>query len=230
MNFIKEQQMGKKLFSSLVEANADIWDKYIHHQFVKQIEAGTLPKENFLFYLKQDSIYLLHYGRCCALLANNATNATELKFATKYQNIAIEVESQLHTSILQYGIEHLSARDESITNIAYTRYMQSVANSGDYLDMLVALSSCAIGYGVIGKEFGSRLDMSKLDNHPYKDWICTYSGEEIQGLVREFEEFVDSYTQVVNEAKFQKLSDIFHTVTRLECAFWQHGLEMKMDI
>ena len=46
----------------------------------------------------------------------------------------------------------------------------------------------------------------------------------------EFEDFVNSYTDSVSEAKFERLSDIFHTVTRLECNFWQQGLTMQMDL
>lgn len=221
-----------KLFEKLINANAEIWDKYLHHDFVKALENGSLAKENFLFYLKQDYIYLLHYAKCYALLANNATNAKELRFAMKFQNYIVEGELQLHKSILQLGInaDKLSVRDESLASIAYTRYMLSVASSGDYLDMLIALSSCAIGYGYIGRELYERLGEQGLANHPYEAWIRTYAGAEFQAEIVEFEDFVNAYTDAINEAKLQRLSDIFYTVTRLECAFWQHGLEMKFDL
>lgn len=220
------------LFQKLINANAEIWDKYLHHDFVKALENSSLAKENFLFYLKQDYIYLLHYAKCYALLANNATNAKELRFAMKFQNYIVEGELQLHKSILQLGInaDKLSVKDESLANIAYTRYMLSVASSGDYLDMLIALSSCAIGYGYIGRELYERLEEQILAKHPYEAWIRTYAGAEFQAEIVEFEDFVNTYTNTTNEAKFQRLSDIFYTVTRLECAFWQHGLEMKFDL
>ena len=35
-----------KLFDRLVKENAAVWDAYLHHDFVKQIESGTLPKAN----------------------------------------------------------------------------------------------------------------------------------------------------------------------------------------
>lgn len=137
------------LFSRLIEANSQIWDEYLHHEFVKKLENGSLKKENFLFYLKQDYIYLIHYAKCYARLSLNAKNAEELRFAMKFQNYIIEGEIELHKSILKLGIDadKLNVKDESLTNIAYTRYMLSVGESGDFLDMLVALSACAIGYG-----------------------------------------------------------------------------------
>ncbi|EAL0079887.1 thiaminase II [Campylobacter coli] len=220
------------LFSRLIEVNSQIWDEYLHHEFVKKLENGSLKEENFLFYLKQDYIYLIHYAKCYARLALNAKNAEELRFAMKFQNYIIEGEIELHKSILKLGIDadKLNVKDESLTNIAYTRYMLSVGESGDFLDMLVALSACAIGYGYIGAEIYKRLDKEKLQNHPYKEWILTYSSDEFQNEIKEFEDFLNSYTQKISQEKFENLSEIFYNVVRLESAFWEHALQMKMDI
>lgn len=220
------------LFSRLIEANSQIWDEYLHHEFVKKLENGSLKEENFLFYLKQDYIYLIHYAKCYARLALNAKNAKELRFAMKFQNYIIEGEIELHKSILKLGIDadKLNVKDESLTNIAYTRYMLSVGESGDFLDMLVALSACAIGYGYIGAEIYKRLGKEKLQNHPYKEWILNYSSDEFQNEIKEFEDFLNSYTQKISQEKFENLSEIFYNVVRLESAFWEHALQMKMDI
>ncbi|HEA7842008.1 TPA: thiaminase II [Campylobacter coli] len=220
------------LFSRLIEANSQIWDEYLHHEFVKKLENGSLKEENFLFYLKQDYIYLIHYAKCYARLALNAKNAEELRFAMKFQNYIIEGEIELHKSILKLGIDadKLNVKDESLTNIAYTRYMLSVGESGDFLDMLVALSACAIGYGYIGTEIYKRLGKEKLQNHPYKEWILTYSSDEFQNEIKEFEDFLNSYTQKISQEKFENLSEIFYNVVRLESAFWEHALQMKMNI
>ncbi|HHD0453944.1 TPA: thiaminase II [Campylobacter coli] len=220
------------LFSRLIEANSQIWDEYLHHEFIKKLENGSLKEENFLFYLKQDYIYLIHYAKCYARLALNAKNAEELRFAMKFQNYIVEGEIELHKSILKLGIDtdKLNVKDESLTNIAYTRYMLSVGESGDFLDMLVALSACAIGYGYIGVEIYKRLGKEKLQNHPYKEWILTYSSDEFQNEIKEFEDFLNSYTQKISQEKFENLSEIFYNVVRLESAFWEHALQMKMDI
>lgn len=220
------------LFADLIKDNQKIWDEYLHHDFVKKLEDKSLKKENFLFYLKQDYIYLLNYAKCYARLALNSNTAKELRFAMKFQNYIVEGEMELHREILALGIEadKLSVKDESLVNIAYSRYMLSVGEKGDFLDMLVALSACAIGYAKIGMEISSRLKEQDLKNHPYKEWILTYGSENFQNEAKEFEDFVDSYTSSVNAQKFQKLSEIFHTVTRLEVAFWEHSLKMELNL
>lgn len=220
------------LFSNLIKENQKIWDAYLHHDFVKKLEDKSLKQENFLFYLKQDYIYLLNYAKCYARLALNSNTAKELRFAMKFQNYIVEGEMELHRAILSLGInaDELDIKDESLVNIAYSRYMLSVGESGDFLDMLVALSACAIGYGYIGAEIYKRLGKEKLQNHPYKEWILTYSSDEFQSEIKEFEDFLNSYTQQISQEKFENLSEIFYNVVRLENAFWEHALQMKMDI
>ncbi len=220
------------LFQSLIQENIKLWDDYLHHNFVKKLQNETLARENFLFYLKQDYIFLIQYAKCYALLALNANNTKELRFAMKFQNYILEGELELHKSILELGIEanKLSIKDESIVNIAYTRYILSVGQSGDFLDLLVALSACAIGYGYIGKELYENLGKQRLQNHAYKEWILTYSDKKFQEEIKEFEAFLNFYTDKISEEKFKKLSKIFGTVVRLEIAFWQHGLSMNLDI
>ncbi|EGP8684270.1 thiaminase II [Campylobacter jejuni] len=216
------------LFSNLIKENQKIWDAYLHHDFVKKLEDKSLKQENFLFYLKQDYIYLLNYAR----LALNSNTAKELRFAMKFQNYIVEGEMELHRAILSLGInaDELDIKDESLVNIAYSRYMLSVGENGDFLDMLVALSACAIGYAKIGAEIINRLKNENLKDHPYKEWILTYGSENFQNEAKEFEDFVNSYTSSVSAQKFQKLSEIFHTVTRLEVAFWEHSLRMELNL
>lgn len=83
---------------------------------------------------------------------------------------------------------------------------------------------------IIGAEIYKRLDKEKLQNHPYKEWILTYSSDEFQNEIKEFEDFLNSYTQKISQEKFENLSEIFYNVVRLESAFWEHALQMKMDI
>ncbi|MGH2267251.1 TenA family protein [Campylobacter taeniopygiae] len=220
------------LFQKLIKENSQIWDEYIRHNFIKQLENETLSKEQFLFYLKQDYIYLINYSKCYARLALNANTVEELRFAIKFQNYTLEGELELHKSILELGINasHFNEKDESLINIAYSRYILSIGENGDFLDMLIALSACAIGYGYIGNEICKNISKEKLQNHLYKEWILTYSSQEFQATVKEFEDFVNSYSNQISEEKFKKLNSIFHNVVRLEIAFWEHSLKMQANI
>ncbi|KAJ1927256.1 trifunctional hydroxymethylpyrimidine kinase/phosphomethylpyrimidine kinase/thiaminase, partial [Linderina pennispora] len=57
-------------FTAYLKAHSNgLWDKYIRHAFVRQAGTGTLRRPAFIYYLKQDYIYLKHYARTNALAA-----------------------------------------------------------------------------------------------------------------------------------------------------------------
>ncbi|HHT6916755.1 TPA: hypothetical protein ACTZY5_000753 [Campylobacter coli] len=47
------------LFSLLIEANSQIWDEYLHHEFVKKIGKWKFKRREFSF-LSQARLYLSH--------------------------------------------------------------------------------------------------------------------------------------------------------------------------
>jgi len=61
--------------SHLVQSDLPLWRSYVRHPFVAQLGEGTLPKESFVHYIKQDYHYLRH---CQLLPANNGIADTQM--------------------------------------------------------------------------------------------------------------------------------------------------------
>ena len=149
------------------------WDDYINHTFVKMLGDGTLPKDCFLHYIRQDYIYLIHYARIHSLAGYKSNSFADLEaFASITKHIA--QESDMHVSYCNsWGIstEELLNTIESPNNIAYTRYLTDVGHSGTLLDLLVAVASCLLGYGEIGRKLKITLDENATNvnnsNNPY---------------------------------------------------------------
>lgn len=67
---------GKSFVKALKDAlPAGLWDEFLDHPFVRGMADGTLPKENFIYYIKQDYLYLQHYARSAALAAYKCKRA-----------------------------------------------------------------------------------------------------------------------------------------------------------
>ena len=61
---------SKSYVQALKESLPDgVWDEFIDHPFVRGMADGTLSRESFIFYIKQDYLYLQHYARSAALAA-----------------------------------------------------------------------------------------------------------------------------------------------------------------
>ena len=61
-----------KTFKLWREAAGSDWDEYTNHSFVQKLADGTLPKENFVNYLIQDYVFLIHFSRAWALAITKA--------------------------------------------------------------------------------------------------------------------------------------------------------------
>jgi len=164
------------------------WHAYTHHAFVERLRSGTLPRANFLHYLRQDYIFLKHFARAWALAAAKADTLGELQAASATVQALVHHEMPLHVQICAgEGIDPtmLEATEEAPANLAYTRYVLEAGYSGDFLDLMAALAPCVLGYG----EIGARLAGS---GGPYTDWITTYSGEDYQNLCHEVGALIDA--------------------------------------
>ncbi|KAI8068410.1 Phosphomethylpyrimidine kinase-domain-containing protein [Gongronella butleri] len=216
------------LYDSLPE---DLWEKYVAHPFVRGIADGTLPRESFIYYIKQDYLYLQHYARSAALAAYKSkdidTCAANAKIVTYIHN-----EIQTHIKYCEeWGLtrEEVVATPESVFNVAYTRFVLDNGASGDALDLQVAMAPCLLGYGDIGVRLYNDPNTKRKDN-PYWRWIETYADEKYQQAVhvgKELLEKLATHHVSTSESRFKEVCDIFEQGVRLEISFWQMGLDMN---
>ncbi|HDR29272.1 TenA family protein [Rhodovulum sp.] len=207
------------------------WQAYTRHGFVEGLRRGDLPRANFLHYLRQDYIFLIHFARAWALAAAKGETLAELQAASATVQALAHVEMPLHVRICaQSGIDvaMLETTQEAPANLAYTRYVLESGYSGDFLDLMAALAPCVLGYG----EIGTRL---KGSGGTYADWIDTYAGDDYQGLCRNVGALIDGALvhrlgpDWTGLPRARHLAARFATATRLEVGFWQMGLDGPPD-
>jgi thiaminase (transcriptional activator TenA) len=210
----------------LWRAQAPAWGAYTRHGFVEGLRTGTLPHANFLHYLRQDYIFLIHFSRAWALAAAKSETLAELRAASATVHALAHVEMPLHVELCaRAGIDaaELEATEEAPANLAYTRYVLEAGYSGDFLDLMAALAPCVLGYG----EIGARLAGS---GGPYAPWCDTYGGAEYQGLCRDVGALIDGALlhrlgpDWAASPRMARLGARFATATRLEVGFWDMGL------
>lgn len=217
------------LFSRLKAANEDVWADYTDHAFVKGLQSATLPQQAFEHYLKQDYLFLFHFARAYALAAYKSETLADLRAAAATVTALIETEMQLHVDYCAgWGIteQQMQAVEEAPENMAYTRYVLEKGNSGDVLDLYVALAPCVIGYGEIGRKLMDS-DHTVKDGNPYLPWIEMYASDDYQEVVAAAITQIDKLAlSRFTEARFYSLSKTFREASRLEAGFWQMGLNI----
>lgn len=223
------QEYESATFAGWRTEAGDDWQAYVDHPFVRGLGDGTLPRPAFLHYLVQDYIFLVHFSRAWALGVVKSASLEEMKVCAGTVNALVNEEMQLHIGICrEAGIDEgqLYAASEEVENLAYTRFVMDAGLSGDFLDLMAALTPCVFGYG----EIGSRLAQQAAGNTPYRDWIDTYAGGDYQELCVTIGAMLDRAAHArlgekpQDNPRWKGLCKTFARASRLEAGFWDMGL------
>ncbi|NRB68313.1 MAG: thiaminase II [Vibrio sp.] len=219
-------------YQDLIQACQSDWQEYTQHDFVQQLAKGTLEQHSFLHYLKQDFLFLKQYARAYALAIYKARTLEDMRRALPSVHALLDSEIGHHVTYCgQWGLTEsdLENEPEDFGTVAYTRYVLDAGMTGDLVDLYAALAPCSIGYAVIGKAL-IESDDTVREGNPYASWIELYGGEEFQsGVAQGAEHFNQLLEEIVlHSQRGQNLIEVFRTATRMEVAFWQQGLDVKV--
>lgn len=206
----------------LREKITPLWEAYLKHPFVVGIGKGTLDKEKFSHYLKQDYIYLIEYSRLFALGSAKADSLETMTIFADLLHGTLNFEMDLHRAYAEkFGIskKELEATKPSATMTAYTSYMLSQAQLGGVENTIAAVLACAWSYNFIGKTLATW--PGALDHKFYGDWVKTYSSPEFSQITENCITLIDKITQGLPEKKLQELETIFIKTSYFEYMFWE---------
>lgn len=213
-------------FERLKQTCSAEWRAYCEHEFVRQLGAGTLPMESFQHYLKQDYLFLVHFGRAWGLAVYKSRDIGQLRQSLDSLKAIIDIELDLHVKFCaEWGISEaeLSQLEESRATLAYTRYVLEAGNRGDILDLHIALAPCIVGYAEIGNWLVAQRSTVRMGN-PYGAWIDMYTSREFQHAAQAEVDWINAQMQGITENRYKELARIFSEATRLEADFWEMGL------
>lgn len=218
------------LFSErLFNAVEPVWNSYLEHPFVKGIGEGTLDKEKFVHYMKQDYVYLIEYSRVFAI---GSTKANDLKTMTIFANLlhgTMNFEMDLHRQYAKkFGItkEELEATEPSATMTSYTSYMLSQAQLGGVENTIAAVLACAWSYNWIGKNLATW--PGATTHELYGDWVKTYASDEFTSLAEDCIDLINEHAKDKPEHELKKLEEIFVKTSYFEYMFWDMAENLSM--
>ncbi|KAK4046585.1 trifunctional hydroxymethylpyrimidine kinase/phosphomethylpyrimidine kinase/thiaminase [Microbotryomycetes sp. JL201] len=217
----------------LIDYDPVSWQAYVNHPFPTGLAQGTIPLESFLHFIKQDYHFLKQYARTNALAVYKTLDLAEMQASSEIvQTVIKETESKKLTAFYceKYGIsrEQLQLVPESVTNVAYTRYVLDVSSKGDLLDNKVVTAPCLIGYGQVGHTLLNASDdsVNKSSTNEYWSWIEEYGSDWFQQAVRTGIQSMEDTVKKspLSQQRLLELAQVFQQATKLEIAFWDEAV------
>ncbi|WP_109829387.1 thiaminase II [Reichenbachiella versicolor] len=185
------------------------------HVFIKELMAGTLPKEVFNFYINQDTIYLAEYKKVLAQIGIKCSDDNDIQFFLDSATGIINVENALHQHFLK---EEITTDEASITCELYISYLSRMAHTKPLEEGLAAVLPCFTIYKQVGDYILE--NQSNKENNPYQDWIDTYGGEEFANSVQSAIDITNKFAASASPETIDKMNEAFEKASKLEWMFW----------
>ncbi len=221
--------MSSQLFYDALRSRTNsLWEATFRHPFVKGIGSGTLPRDRYEFFLKQDYIYLIDFSRVFALATAKAGPLGDTSYFAVLLNVTLNTEMDLHRRTCNaFGIstQELEQTAPAMITTAYTNLLVRICYEGSLTDIVAVLPPCAAGYAEIGKKLK---EQGLPDDRFYRDWIQTYSS-------REFSEFADwliakinQLTAQMTDSGTQRLYRLYLSSARFEYLFFDMSWKKEL--
>ncbi|EFJ08632.1 hypothetical protein SELMODRAFT_185239 [Selaginella moellendorffii] len=195
----------------------------LYHPFVVSIAAGTLDLHSFQRFIAQDSFFLTAFAKAYGLAIERSDDREVKSEICKLQQAVYE-ELELHSSLMKaWNFDHTPP---SPATCAYTDFLLAVA-AGKKIECektkvpmlaLAAMAPCMRLYAFLGQE----TRVFSRENHPYRDWISTYSSPGFETAATRLEQLLDSLSeaQETTAAEFQSMQSLYHRAIAYEVSFF----------
>lgn len=197
-----------------------LWQAIFAHPFVTGIGDGSLPRDRFEFYLRQDYVYLVDFSRVFALASAKSRNVPDMGRFAALLGATLNTEMELHRKTCRaFGIsaEELERTRKGMITSAYTDFLVRTCYEGGLSDILAVLTPCACGYAEIGR----RLLSGGLPEDPFcREWIRTYSSPEFLDLAGWLVEKTDEHAGDASAQRRESLYRLYETSARFEYLFF----------
>ena len=212
----------------LREKYAHIWDAEKNHDFVRGLGDGTLPLDNFRYYMRQDFLFLVNLCRASATAVAKAQTLEDMQYFSQGLDATLNTEMSLHVGYcedLQITEEELRATEPSPTTLAYTGHLLRAASQGDPGEIAAAMLPCAWGYAEIGRML---YDRGMPESQPlYHRWIEMYASDQYVASAERMKFFVDRSGEMAGPVVRERMDLAFRLGSQYEYLFWEAALRME---
>jgi thiaminase (transcriptional activator TenA) len=202
---------------------ADVWEAQLRHPFVIGIGDGTLDADRFRFYVRQDYLFLIDYGR---LLALACARAPRLEWMARFAQIShstLVAEMDLHRAYAaEWGISRSDLEHQLPAPVTrgYTDFLLRTAALGDFGELVGALLPCVWGYSELGQQLAQATTTAP---GRYMRWIETYSGQDFADLANWCRDVCDQAAAEAGERARSRMRDAFLASSQYELDFWEQA-------
>lgn len=207
--------MEKKWSEQALEAGESIYKKIEQMPFIQELKEGTLPIEKFLFYIRQDAIYLIEYGKVLAGIASKLNDCSDRNNFLHFSGDSVYVEMELHETFLK-NAPAAKYEGPSPSCLLYTGFFSQMLLSYPVEVAMAAVMPCFTIYLKVGKYLLE--NQNRNVKNPYQSWIDTYNGDMFDKSTQTALEICDRAAE--KSGLYKEMTQAYLRASQLEFMFW----------
>ncbi len=209
---------SSKMFSMVKPILGNIYK----HPFVKELCLGTLPRDKFVYYMQQDSLYLVDYARALAIVAAKAHGEKAISLGLAFAEGALIAERSLHAEYFaSFAVE--PAEEKMPACFMYTSHLLNITSLDSVGEGMAALLPCFWIYNEVGKYILS----CNVQGNPYQKWIDTYAGTDFEHVTNDAINYTNSLAEQSSGNLRLRMEAAFVNSCKMEYYFWDDAYNMR---
>ena len=214
--------MNKKWSKQAWEAITPVYEGIVTLPFIQELMKGTLDKEKFAFYIQQDALYLVDYGKVLTGLAARLKTPEHIQAFIGFAGDCVAVEKAMH-EMFRAELDVKGTLKASPSCLLYTSYLISLFCAPPEV-MAAAVLPCFWIYKEVGDYI---LANQNKENNPFQAWIDMYSGEEFEKSVEKAVGICDELAEKCTEEQRQAMTEAFVMCSKFEWMFWESAYRLE---
>ncbi|MCU1571937.1 MAG: thiD [Micrococcaceae bacterium] len=219
----KREEAAASFTQALWESIAPVRQAIFDSAFIRSLADGSLPPEDFAYYLVQDALYLTGYSRVLSRLSAVAPTESEQRFWAESANRCLAVETELHHSWLS---SHPAEPVPGPVTTGYLNHLLAVSAVGGYPELLAAVLPCFWLYAEVGAVLAAATpdvatpDVATPGTHPYGAWLATYGDAGFAAVTRQAIAYTDDAGTTAAPPVQERMRHLFADSAQFELEFF----------
>ena len=211
------------IIERILSRSAGIFSQIYHHPFNQQLYKGTLPREQFITFLKQDAEYLCGFSNALKQLSNRFDDRQLAQQFKWFSENMIESERKLQSRYLSnsprptFFSKQPSKTPQMPVIVNYTAYQLHMAQHAPIEEAISCLASCYWIY----QKMGEKMNLVNHDTNPYQSWIKSYSSKQFTTATQLMIEALDNMgSPIACHLSQEKIIRSFYQSAQYELLFY----------
>ena len=206
----------------LRQRHGALWHALVDHPFVQALGNGTLSRDCYAFYLRQDHIYLLDLSRALALFSARADDIEQMRALVDLLHTTLTTElNSVRNAYTELGLNavELDHAQPTLVTSAYADALVRCGHEGRAGDLVAALLPCETGYVHIVDHLRAH---GANPQQPWcRAWLQTYDSPDMRELARWFDTLMQQAADQGGPADHARWERLYGKSLRLEWLFFQ---------